>query len=100
VNQPLDAGDAIRTLAQSRSVILLADETQVKLNAGTTLELRSVRQTSSLVSRVVQASMAQGDASLLNLAAARSGCGPSCGLRTCGSTPPPSPPPFAARNSI
>jgi len=66
--QVLNDGDIIRTLAQSRVVILLSDETQMKLNASTTLELRSVRQTSSLLSRVAQTSASQGDQSLLNLA--------------------------------
>jgi tetratricopeptide (TPR) repeat protein len=63
----LDSGDIIRTLAQSRAVILLADETQMKLNGNTTLELRSVRQSSSLITRIAQTSAAQGDQSLLNL---------------------------------
>lgn len=66
--QLLDNGDIIRTLAQSRAVILLADETQMKLNGNTTLELRSVRQNSSLITRIAQTSAAQGDQSLLNLA--------------------------------
>jgi predicted Zn-dependent protease len=65
--QVLNTGDTIRTLAQSRAVVLLADETQLKLNANTTLELRFVRQTSNLITRVVQASAAQGDQSILNL---------------------------------
>jgi tetratricopeptide (TPR) repeat protein len=65
--QLLDNGDVIRTLAESRAVILLADETQMKLNGNTTLELRSVRQTSSLITRIAQTSAAQGDQSLLNL---------------------------------
>ncbi len=66
--QVLDNGDTIRTLAQSRAIVLLADETQLKLNAGTTLELRSVRQSSSLITRVVQTSISQSNQSLLNLA--------------------------------
>ncbi|MBI4474887.1 MAG: FecR domain-containing protein, partial [Acidobacteria bacterium] len=65
--QNLENGDSIRTLAQSRAVVLLADETQVKLNASTTLELQNVRQTSSLLVRVVQASVTQTGQSLLNL---------------------------------
>jgi tetratricopeptide (TPR) repeat protein len=66
--QLLSDGDILRTLAQSRAVILLNDETQMKLNANTTLELRSVRQTSTLLTRIVQTSAAQGDQSLLNIA--------------------------------
>ncbi len=65
--QPLVDGDILRTLAQSRAVVLLSDETQMKLNANTTLELRSVRQTSSLITRIAQRSAAQGDQSILNL---------------------------------
>jgi len=66
--QLLDNGDTIRTLAQSRAVILLADETQMKLNANSTLELRSIRQTSGLIMRIAQISAAQSDQSLLHLA--------------------------------
>ncbi len=65
--QPLNDGDIIRTLAQSRAVVLLSDETQMKLNANTTLELRSIRQSSSLITRIAQRSAAQGDQSILNL---------------------------------
>jgi len=65
--QPLNDGDILRTLAQSRAVVLLSDETQMKLNANTTLELRSIRQTSSLITRIAQRSAAQGDQSILNL---------------------------------
>ncbi len=66
--QPLDNGNSIRTLAQSRAVILLADETQLKLNGNTTLQLKSIRQTSSLMGRIVQASASRPDQSLLDLA--------------------------------
>ncbi len=67
--QLLNDGDIIRTLAQSRAVVLLSDETQMKLNANTTLELRSIRETSNLITRVARTSAAQGDQSILNLAA-------------------------------
>jgi tetratricopeptide (TPR) repeat protein len=66
--QQLEGGDTIRTLALSRAVVLLADETQLKLNASTTLELRSVRQSSNLLTRVVASNLSQGSQSLLNLA--------------------------------
>ncbi len=66
--QVLDTGNTLRTLIQSRAVVLLADETQLKLNASTTLQLRSVRQTSNLLVRVVQTGMAQGNQSLLDVA--------------------------------
>ncbi|MGI8782758.1 MAG: tetratricopeptide repeat protein [Acidobacteriota bacterium] len=65
--QVLANGDTIRTLAQSRAVLLLADESQVKLNSNTTLELRNIRQTSNLLQRIVQTSAAQGGQSLLGL---------------------------------
>ncbi len=65
--QALEGGDTIRTLALSRAVVLLADETQMKLNANTTLELRSVRQTSTLLTRVAQSNLAQGSQTLLGL---------------------------------
>ncbi len=67
VNQELRAGASIRTGDQSRAVILLADETQLKLNANSQMTLREVRRTSSLVTRVVQQAVAQQDQSLLHL---------------------------------
>ncbi|HYK90035.1 MAG TPA: tetratricopeptide repeat protein, partial [Acidobacteriota bacterium] len=66
--QLLDNGDTIRTLVQSRAVVLLADETQLKLNANTTLQLRAIRQTSNLLVRAVQTGIAQGNQSLLDVA--------------------------------
>src|SRR5689334_14989088 len=54
-NQTLNAGDTVRTGPQSRAAILLADETQLKLNANTQLTLTAVRQTSNLLVRVAQA---------------------------------------------
>jgi tetratricopeptide (TPR) repeat protein len=65
--QLLYDGNTIRTLVQSRAVVLLADETQLKLNASTTLRLRSIRQTSNILVRVAQSSMAPGAQSLLDL---------------------------------
>ncbi|HEV8131947.1 MAG TPA: TonB-dependent receptor [Acidobacteriota bacterium] len=65
-NQTLNAGDVVRTGPQSRAVILLADETQLKLNANTQLQLQAVRQTSNLLVRVAQAG-ARADQSILNL---------------------------------
>lgn len=66
VNQILNIGASIRTGDQSRAVILLADETQIKINSNSELTLRAVRQTSSLLVRVAQAA-AQQDQSALNL---------------------------------
>ncbi|MBI3939851.1 MAG: FecR domain-containing protein [Acidobacteria bacterium] len=66
-NQTLNTGDAIRTGSQSRAAILLADETQLKLNANTQLQLTAVRQTSNLLVRVAQAG-ARADQSILNMA--------------------------------
>ena len=56
VNQTLAPGTAIRTGDQSRAVILLADETQIKINSNSQLVLKEVRQSSNLLARVVQAS--------------------------------------------
>ncbi|HEY3128310.1 MAG TPA: TonB-dependent receptor [Acidobacteriota bacterium] len=64
--QVLNAGDVVRTGPQSRAVILLADETQLKLNANTQLQLAAVRQSSNLLVRVAQAG-ARADQSILNL---------------------------------
>ncbi len=64
--QTLNAGDIVRTGPQSRAVILLADETQLKLNANTQLQLAAVRQSSNLLVRVAQAG-ARADQSILNL---------------------------------
>jgi tetratricopeptide (TPR) repeat protein len=52
VNQILTPGAAIRTGAQSRAVILLADETQIKLNGSSQMVIREVRQSSTLLTRV------------------------------------------------
>jgi tetratricopeptide (TPR) repeat protein/ferric-dicitrate binding protein FerR (iron transport regulator) len=66
VNQVLKIGASIRTGDQSRAVILLADETQIKINSNSQLTLRDVRQTSSLLVRVAQAAARQ-DQSSMNL---------------------------------
>ncbi|HEY2931729.1 MAG TPA: tetratricopeptide repeat protein [Acidobacteriota bacterium] len=66
-NQILNAGDILRTGRQSRAVVLLADETQLKLNANTQLQLNAVRQTSNLLVRLAL-SGARADQSILNLA--------------------------------
>ena len=65
-NQLLNAGDVVRTGAQSRAAILLADETQLKLSANTQLQLAVVRQSSNLLVRVAQAG-ARADQSILNI---------------------------------
>ena len=65
VNQVLRFGASIRTGPQSRSVILLADETQIKLNSNSELVIKEVRQASNLLTRVV--SQAARDQSSLSL---------------------------------
>lgn len=64
--QTLNGGDTVRTGAQSRAAILLADETQLKLNSNSQLQLAAVRQTSNLLVRVAQQG-ARADQSILNL---------------------------------
>lgn len=66
VDQVLNVGASIRTGDQSRAVILLADETQIKINSNSQLTLRDVRQTSSLLVRVAQVAARQ-DQSSMNL---------------------------------
>ncbi|MBI2822976.1 MAG: TonB-dependent receptor, partial [Acidobacteria bacterium] len=68
LNQTLNTGDVVRTGPQSRAVILLADETQLKLNANTQLQLAAVRQSSNLLVRVAQAG-ARADQTILNMPA-------------------------------
>ncbi len=65
VNQILSPGASIRTGAQSRAVILLADETQIKLNSNSQMVIREVRQASNLLTRV--AATAARDQSSLSL---------------------------------
>ena len=55
LNQNLFEGDVIRTLTRSRVVILLVDETQLKLNENTQIQLRSANHSSSLITRISQA---------------------------------------------
>lgn len=66
LNQDLYAGNTIRTHAQSRAVLLLADETQLKLNANTELQLQSANQSSNLISRISTAG-ARTEQSIMNL---------------------------------
>ncbi len=66
LNQDLFAGNTIRTHAQSRAVLLLADETQLKLNANTELQLQSANHSSNLISRISTAG-ARTEQSILNL---------------------------------
>lgn len=66
VNQILEVGTTIRTLDQSRAVILLADETQIKLNSNSQLVLKEARRTSDLTTRVMQTG-GGSDQSLLDL---------------------------------
>jgi tetratricopeptide (TPR) repeat protein len=65
VNMILKPGAAIRTGPQSRAVVLLADETQIKLNASSELVIKEVRQASNLFTRVV--AQAAKDQSTLSL---------------------------------
>src|SRR5262245_4920448 len=66
VNQLLNAGASIRTGDQSRAVLLLADETQLKINSNSVVQLSQVRRSSTLLGRVTQAA-GQSDQSILNL---------------------------------
>lgn len=66
LNQDLLEGDTVRTLQNSRAVILLTDETQLKLNAGTELQLAASRKNSNVVSRIAAAST-RTEQSLMNL---------------------------------
>ncbi len=66
LNQDLFAGNTVRTLAQSRAVLLLADETQLKLNANTELQLQAVNESSSLITRISTAG-ARTEQSIMNL---------------------------------
>ncbi len=66
LNQDLYAGNTIRTHSQSRAVLLLADETQLKLNANSELQLQSANQSSSLISRISMAG-ARTEQSIMNL---------------------------------
>lgn len=66
LNQELLEGDTVRTQANSRAVILLTDETQLKLNASTELQLAATNKNSNVVSRIAAAG-ARTEQSLMNL---------------------------------
>jgi len=68
LNQMLAEGNSIRTYQQSRAAVLLSDETQLKLNANTELQIRSSNRSSSLISRIA-ASGARSEQSILNVGA-------------------------------
>jgi tetratricopeptide (TPR) repeat protein len=70
LNQDLLEGVQIRTLQLSRAVILLTDETQLKLNANTQLQLNAARQSSGLISRI-SAAADRTEQSILNLGSGR-----------------------------
>ena len=53
-NQVLDVGTHVRTGDAGRAVILLVDETQLKINADTDLRLTSVKAPTTLFQRVAQ----------------------------------------------
>ncbi|MEE8348854.1 MAG: TonB-dependent receptor [Acidobacteriota bacterium] len=64
-NQILYPGNRIRTGPRSRAALLLADETQLKLSENSELQLRAVRQSSDLLTRITGAP--RTDQSILNL---------------------------------
>jgi Flp pilus assembly protein TadD len=66
LNQELLEGDTVRTLQNSRAVVLLTDETQLKLNAETVLQLAAARKNSNVVTRIATAA-ARTEQSLMNL---------------------------------
>ena len=66
VNQTLAAGAVVRTGIRSRTALLLADETQLKIGPNARLQLRQVRRSSNLLERVSQVA-AGADQSILNL---------------------------------
>ncbi len=70
LNQDLFDGDVVRTLPQSRAVLLLADETQLKLNENTEMRLQSANRSSTLISRVAAVGD-RADQSILNLGSGR-----------------------------
>ncbi len=53
VDQELYAVSSLRTLAKSRAVLLLADETQFKVHANSRVDFKAVRRSSSLFQRFV-----------------------------------------------
>ena len=66
VNQTLVAGAVVRTAVRSRTALLLADETQLKIGPSARLELRQVRRSSNLLQRISQV-VAGAEQSILNL---------------------------------
>ncbi|MEE8586016.1 MAG: tetratricopeptide repeat protein, partial [Acidobacteriota bacterium] len=52
VDQELYAVTALRTFAKSRAVVLLADETQLKIHSDSFLQLKAVRRSSTLLKRL------------------------------------------------
>ncbi len=66
VNAWLAVGTRVRTGDQSRAVLLLADETQLKVNANTELQLANVRDASTLFKRVALAASSSQE-SVLNI---------------------------------
>ena len=66
LEQELKAGALIRTGVRSRTALLLADETQLKVGPKSEMELKAVRATSSLLQRISQVATA-GYQSLLDV---------------------------------
>lgn len=69
-DQELVTGMAVRTMRKSRAVLLLADETQLKLNANSYLELKAVRRSSTLLTRI-RRSATSSQESVLNIGRGR-----------------------------
>ena len=69
-DQELVTGMAVRTMRKSRAVLLLADETQLKLNANSYLELKAVRRSSNLLTRI-RRSASSSQESVLNVVRGR-----------------------------
>ena len=66
VNQTLVAGAVVRTAVRSRTALLLADETQLKIGPSARLQLLQVRRSSNLLQRISQV-VAGAEQSILNL---------------------------------
>jgi hypothetical protein len=77
VNLWLTAGTRVRTGDQSRAVLLLADETQLKINANTELQLVNVRDASTLLKRIALSANTSQESVLMSR---RASCG--CGRAT------------------
>ena len=66
VDQTLAPGAVVRTAVRSRTALLLADETQLKIGPSARLQLLQVRRSSNLLQRISQVA-AGAEQSILNL---------------------------------